>query len=266
MFADAAFRERPVALRRQLDQLGPDRHPGRLLRLRRAAPRRARAAVAFCVPTGNFGNVYAGWVARRLGLPVARLIVATNSNDILARFFDRRRLRARPGRRHRQPVDGHPGGEQLRAPAPRSRGRRCGAGCVRCMDGFRADRLARPRPRRVPRHRRHFRRRQRRRGRRRSPPSATRCARPASWSTPTPPSASPWPRATARPPARRSSRWPPPIRPSSRTRSARRCRRHADAARPPTPTSTTLPERCTVLAERPPGRPGLHPRHPRKAA
>ena len=52
--------------------------------LRLGAPERP---VAFCVPTGNFGNVYAGWVARRLGLPVARLIVATNSNDILARFM-----------------------------------------------------------------------------------------------------------------------------------------------------------------------------------
>lgn len=43
--------------------------------------------VAFAVPTGNFGDVYAGRVARQLGLPVARLIVATNRNDILARFF-----------------------------------------------------------------------------------------------------------------------------------------------------------------------------------
>jgi threonine synthase len=51
--------------------------------LRLGAPERP---VAFCVPTGNFGNVYAGWTARRMGLPVARLIVATNSNDILARF------------------------------------------------------------------------------------------------------------------------------------------------------------------------------------
>lgn len=42
---------------------------------------------AFCVPTGNFGDVYAGWVAARTGLPMARLIVATNRNDILARFF-----------------------------------------------------------------------------------------------------------------------------------------------------------------------------------
>ena len=43
--------------------------------------------VAFSVPTGNFGNVLAGWAARRMGLPVARLIVGSNRNDILARFL-----------------------------------------------------------------------------------------------------------------------------------------------------------------------------------
>lgn len=44
--------------------------------------------LAFAVPTGNFGDVYAGYVAHRIGLPVARLIVATNTNDILARFLE----------------------------------------------------------------------------------------------------------------------------------------------------------------------------------
>jgi len=44
--------------------------------------------VAFAVPTGNFGDVYAGYVAHRMGLPVARLLVATNTNDILARFLE----------------------------------------------------------------------------------------------------------------------------------------------------------------------------------
>ncbi len=44
--------------------------------------------VAFSVPTGNFGNVLAAWVARRIGLPVARLVVGSNRNDILARFLD----------------------------------------------------------------------------------------------------------------------------------------------------------------------------------
>lgn len=41
--------------------------------------------VAFAVPTGNFGDIFAGHVARRMGLPVETLIVATNANDILAR-------------------------------------------------------------------------------------------------------------------------------------------------------------------------------------
>ncbi|MDJ0608742.1 MAG: threonine synthase [Kiloniellales bacterium] len=48
------------------------------------APRRP---VAFAVPTGNFGNVYAGYAAARMGLPIERLIVGSNSNDILTRFF-----------------------------------------------------------------------------------------------------------------------------------------------------------------------------------
>ncbi len=43
--------------------------------------------IAFAVPTGNFGNVYAAYAAKRMGLPIERLIVGTNSNDILARFF-----------------------------------------------------------------------------------------------------------------------------------------------------------------------------------
>jgi threonine synthase len=41
--------------------------------------------VAFTVPTGNFGNIYAGYVARCMGLPVDRLVIATNLNDILVR-------------------------------------------------------------------------------------------------------------------------------------------------------------------------------------
>ena len=42
-------------------------------------------AVSFCVPTGNFGNALAGDVARRMGVPIDRLVVATNHNDILTR-------------------------------------------------------------------------------------------------------------------------------------------------------------------------------------
>ena len=44
-------------------------------------------APAFTVPTGNFGNVFAGYLASRMGFPIRRLVLATNENDILARFF-----------------------------------------------------------------------------------------------------------------------------------------------------------------------------------
>lgn len=44
--------------------------------------------VAFCVPTGNFGNVFAGYAATRMGVPIDQLLVASNRNDILTRFFD----------------------------------------------------------------------------------------------------------------------------------------------------------------------------------
>jgi threonine synthase len=43
--------------------------------------------VSFAVPSGNFGNIYAGHLARRMGLPIRRLILATNENDVLDEFF-----------------------------------------------------------------------------------------------------------------------------------------------------------------------------------
>ncbi|SEP66369.1 threonine synthase [Faunimonas pinastri] len=43
--------------------------------------------VSFTVPTGNFGNVFAGYVAMKMGLPIERLVIATNTNDILHRTF-----------------------------------------------------------------------------------------------------------------------------------------------------------------------------------
>ena len=41
--------------------------------------------VSFTVPTGNFGDIFAGYIAKRMGLPIDRLVVATNQNDILHR-------------------------------------------------------------------------------------------------------------------------------------------------------------------------------------
>jgi len=46
-----------------------------------------KEAVSFSVPTGNFGDIYAGYLAKRMGLPIKQLIIATNKNDILHRFI-----------------------------------------------------------------------------------------------------------------------------------------------------------------------------------
>jgi threonine synthase len=47
----------------------------------------ADAQIQYVVPTGNFGDILAGYYAKRMGLPMGKLVVATNSNDILARFW-----------------------------------------------------------------------------------------------------------------------------------------------------------------------------------
>jgi threonine synthase len=52
-----------------------------------ASTRSDNESVSFAVPSGNFGNIYAGYVARKMGLPIRRLILASNENDVLDRFF-----------------------------------------------------------------------------------------------------------------------------------------------------------------------------------
>ena len=52
-----------------------------------AATQKDSQQVSFAVPSGNFGNIYAGYVARRMGLPIKRLILASNENDVLHEFF-----------------------------------------------------------------------------------------------------------------------------------------------------------------------------------
>ena len=67
--------------------MGAHPHADRLLfaaALRLGAPDRQ---VSFSVPTGNFGDIYAGYLAKQMGLPVDQLVVATNQNDILHRFI-----------------------------------------------------------------------------------------------------------------------------------------------------------------------------------
>jgi threonine synthase len=55
-----------------------------------------RGAVNFCVPSGNFGNVFSGWIAKRMGAPINRLVIASNANDILTRFFNDNDMSTRP--------------------------------------------------------------------------------------------------------------------------------------------------------------------------
>ncbi|KAI0269546.1 tryptophan synthase beta subunit-like PLP-dependent enzyme [Russula aff. rugulosa BPL654] len=66
--------------------------------VRKQIPHPENSQIQFVVPTGNFGDVLAGYYAKRMGLPMSKLVVATNSNDILARFW-------RSGR-YEQSVDG----------------------------------------------------------------------------------------------------------------------------------------------------------------
>jgi threonine synthase len=54
----------------------------------RVMERTGAKEVQVAVPTGNFGDIFAGYVAARMGLPVRRLVLATNENDILSRFFN----------------------------------------------------------------------------------------------------------------------------------------------------------------------------------
>ncbi|MCX7902283.1 MAG: threonine synthase [Burkholderiaceae bacterium] len=51
--------------------------------------------VSFAVPSGNFGNILAGWIAKQMGLPIARLVLASNENNVLDEFFRTGRYRVR---------------------------------------------------------------------------------------------------------------------------------------------------------------------------
>jgi threonine synthase len=55
--------------------------------VRKQIPHPENSQIQFVVPTGNFGDILAGHYAKRMGLPMGKLVVATNSNDILARFW-----------------------------------------------------------------------------------------------------------------------------------------------------------------------------------
>jgi threonine synthase len=82
LFADAALRER-VGLS-AMNSINWARVAAQIVYYVTAAAGVGRCDVA--VPTGNFGNVFAGWIARRAGAPIERLIIGSNSNDILTRW------------------------------------------------------------------------------------------------------------------------------------------------------------------------------------
>lgn len=80
------------AFQRKLHQLGPPCTADRLLFLQLCAACGAGdiapgAPVSFCVPTGNFGDILAGYYAKRMGLPVEKLICASNKNNVLTDFL-----------------------------------------------------------------------------------------------------------------------------------------------------------------------------------
>ena len=83
-----------------------------------------------CVPSGNFGNILGAYYAKLMGLPVGRLICASNTNNVLTDFFSTGvyDISDRESREDRLAVDGHPHLVQSGAAAVRGApGRRAGA-------------------------------------------------------------------------------------------------------------------------------------------
>jgi len=89
MFADEAFRDRNRLS--AVNSINWARVMAQIVYYVWAAQRldRRMTPTTFCVPTGNFGNVFAGHVAAAMGLPVERFLVASNRNDILTRLIER---------------------------------------------------------------------------------------------------------------------------------------------------------------------------------
>ena len=82
MFADTAFRER-VRLS-AMNSINWARVMAQVVYYVTTTARLGRSS--FTVPSGNFGNIFAGWVAEQMGLPIEQLVIASNSNDILTRW------------------------------------------------------------------------------------------------------------------------------------------------------------------------------------
>ena len=84
--------------------------------------------VAFSVPTGNFGNVFAGYGAQRMGTPITRFVVASNRNDILTRFLTSGTMTIGEVHPTLSPSHGHPGVVEPRAAPVRALRPRRGGG------------------------------------------------------------------------------------------------------------------------------------------
>ena len=156
--------------------------------------------VSFTVPTGNFGDIFAGYVAQRMGLPIERLVIATNVNDILVRTLTTGAYEPRDVVATTSPsmdIQVSSNFERLLFEAYGRDARRCAAlmrilrpiaalrdrGRRRCREIRRASTPDAPTRRKSP------------------PPSARRCGRPAISSIRTPRSAWRWPEKEPRDPA-----------------------------------------------------------------
>ena len=85
MFADEAFRARHQLA--AVNSINWARVMAQIVYYATAVTHLGGGPASFSVPKGNFGNVLSGWVARRMGLPIERLVIGTNRNDILSRFL-----------------------------------------------------------------------------------------------------------------------------------------------------------------------------------
>ena len=86
MFNDAPFRERHNLS--AVNSINWARVMAQVVYYVAASDALGDQPLSFSVPTGNFGNVLAGWIAREMGVPAHSLIVGSNTNDILTRFFE----------------------------------------------------------------------------------------------------------------------------------------------------------------------------------
>jgi threonine synthase len=93
MFNDADFRDRHRLA--AVNSINWARILAQVVYYFTAIEQLGRATTSFSVPTGNFGNVLSGWIARRIGADVGHLIVGSNSNDILTRFFETQSMQSR---------------------------------------------------------------------------------------------------------------------------------------------------------------------------